>query len=744
VIAATKKAAVGIVIVLAGAGLRDPLAAQSSRATIAPVVTNCTLMLGRPATGSAAPPGRQSAQETAAVPSGAGGSRASKTLAELSERLRTSFNLATMEFSASISAALSLKQEASVAGTGGFRLLIVPTAIGSGEVTYRVRVLQGDRVVLDKAMVVERGHRTMFARRTFSDGETAFVVIEIPQAGEQVASAPQDRPELPAFRAGVTLVPLDVHVVDRNGRLVTDVRQEEFAVFEDGAPQKISQFLAHTVQQPVDAGADVLLRQAPGDAISLDKNRVFLIVLGRGRLQQAFNGLDALITFVGQLMPQDRVGVIAWDHATDLTTDREGIIRLLARLKSAQEQIEHQVQQMTGALMGSSNRWIPAEVQRRIDAMFDEPGLPRSRQIPSFGGPGFYEINDEMRTNLWDLFKNRATSLARDRILDDDIPAQVMRTLERWPLAAAGSGWGSGEFGSNPGRTGGGMNTASLEQIFAGIEFLRYLAGEKHLVFVTERNFTLPRTEYEKAIGALANDAGVTIDTVQTGGLGGDMDHSSLKVIAALTGGISSVFRYPREFADRLHQLTSFKYMVAYHPSNAVQDGRYRQVEVKVNRRDVYVLFRQGYYASDVLVPSERRAFVSQRRILAAGQASDRITDIRLVVKVAGPRPGTGGSAEATITGTIDANRIAFAKAADRYTSTLDLAAFCSDAKEKLLGEAWQKINLDLTEATYQRVKREGIAYAIRVPVKAAPRWSKVIVYDYASDLLGSVVTQIR
>jgi hypothetical protein len=288
------------------------------------------------------------------------------------------------------------------------------------------------------------------------------------------------------------------------------------------------------------------------------------------------------------------------------------------------------------------------------------------------------------------------------------------------------------------------MNTSSLEQIFAGIECLRYLAGEKHLVLVSERNFTLPRADYEKAIGALANDAGVTIDTVQTGGLGGDMDHSSLKAIAQLTGGISSVFRYPREFADRLHTLTSFKYVLAYHPSNPAQDGRYRQVEVKVNRRDVNVLFRHSYYASDVLVPSDRRAFVSQRRILAAGQASDRITDIGLAVKVSLPRSGATGPAEAVITGTIDATRIAFAKTADRYRGGVDLAAFCSDAKETLLGETWQKIDLNLTEASYQRAMRDGISYAIRVSVTAAPKWSKVVVYDYGSDLLGSVVERIR
>ena len=51
----------------------------------------------------------------------------------------------------------------------------------------------------------------------------------------------------PVFRAETEAVLVTASVVDREGRLVTDVRRDEVRVFEDGASQEIAQF--HTDAQ---------------------------------------------------------------------------------------------------------------------------------------------------------------------------------------------------------------------------------------------------------------------------------------------------------------------------------------------------------------------------------------------------------------------------------------------------------------------------------------------------------------
>src|SRR5262249_60013576 len=53
--------------------------------------------------------------------------------------------------------------------------------------------------------------------------------------------------ERPRFAAGTDLVVLSATAVDRHGRPVTNLRPDEFRVFEDGRPQKVEHFEARGV-----------------------------------------------------------------------------------------------------------------------------------------------------------------------------------------------------------------------------------------------------------------------------------------------------------------------------------------------------------------------------------------------------------------------------------------------------------------------------------------------------------------
>jgi Ca-activated chloride channel family protein len=84
-----------------------------------------------------------------------------------------------------------------------------------------------------------------------ASGPRAILVVGV------VLSAALMRPERVraqdgVYRSGVQLVPLTVTVTDRGGRYVPDLTASDFAVFEDGRRQVISQFSAGRV--PVDLG----------------------------------------------------------------------------------------------------------------------------------------------------------------------------------------------------------------------------------------------------------------------------------------------------------------------------------------------------------------------------------------------------------------------------------------------------------------------------------------------------------
>ena len=60
-------------------------------------------------------------------------------------------------------------------------------------------------------------------------------------AGAPAPQAPQqEKPQV--FRAGVEVVSLNVTVIDSQGRYVTDLEQDDFSVFEDGAKQELTFF----------------------------------------------------------------------------------------------------------------------------------------------------------------------------------------------------------------------------------------------------------------------------------------------------------------------------------------------------------------------------------------------------------------------------------------------------------------------------------------------------------------------
>ena len=80
-------------------------------------------------------------------------------------------------------------------------------------------------------------------------------------------------PQIPQFRAGVTLVPVEVRVLDREGNPVSGLTQADFTVREDGRPHEISHF------------------QAVNSDGSSKIARNFFIVLGRGRLNEPTKAL---------------------------------------------------------------------------------------------------------------------------------------------------------------------------------------------------------------------------------------------------------------------------------------------------------------------------------------------------------------------------------------------------------------------------------------------------------------------
>ena len=339
-------------------------------------------------------------------------------------------------------------------------------------------------------------------KRAAAVAVACVLCLAVVRAARQAPAASPQEPAQPTFRGGVVVVPVDVRVLDREGKPVTDLKESDFTVFEDGVRQTISHFSTHSFSAITTApGTKPAVRTRATPPIQEQSARIFLIVLGRGRLQDVSNGLDAVIHLVRQrLLPQDQVAVLAWNRATDFTTDHEKIVAVLERFKKRHEGIENSLQfQLSGLAAVYGSKDIPANLQRDIEEVFRGPGAVASRQITPEPVTDPKQLADDQRraleaSMLADVAGSGVDPLARAAADNPPLP------FDAYAAASA-------------------QAMQDLGNLYTGIEYLRYLEGEKHLIFVTEQGMHLPRAETENGLAARANNARVAIDTIQTGGL---------------------------------------------------------------------------------------------------------------------------------------------------------------------------------------------------------------------------------
>jgi VWFA-related protein len=485
-------------------------------------------------------------------------------------------------------------------------------------------------------------------------------------------------------RSGVTVVPIDVRVVDRDGRPITDLTRSDFTVFEDDVPHVLTHFSLQNFRSAT--GSEHATAPPAIQAVSPIQRR-FLIVLGGGRLEGVGKGVTGLIRFLKSgLLPTDLVAILAYKRVTDFTQDTQSLIRFLELRKSANPAID-------GPFAPGTNF---DDIDRMIDSALSAPGLPKMRELP-------YGLH--------------------------------------------------GEVG----------------ELYRGIEHLRALDGEKHLIFVTERGITFGR-RITATLAEMAADARVTLSPMVTNGTPltsfnpgfgarrgpaqlqgrtsrGAFSYSDLRKIADETGGVSSAYERVDVALDRLNNATRVQYLLGYQPSNMNWDGRHRRIEVRVTRSGASVAHRRSYYAGPTVSQQDRDRIMIESRMASAAERLNGIGGIRLRVSVpslSAARRDNETAGEIDVQVTVDVSTLRFDTAGNMHTTTLELAVFCGDERENVVGEMWRQLKLAVSDETLRTMNGEGYLTVVRVPVTVTPRHVKAVVYERSSDSLGSAVFTLK
>ncbi|QNI34806.1 VWA domain-containing protein [Alloacidobacterium dinghuense] len=222
-----------------------------------------------------------------------------------------------------------------------------------------------------------------------------------------------------------------------------------------------------------------------------------------------------------------------------------------------------------------------------------------------------------------------------------------------------------------------------------------------------------------------------------------DANFNSQEVMANLssdTGG--KAFFDSNDFApafQRMQQDMSAYYVIGFRSSDTRRDGSYRRLTIKINRSDLKLEYRPGYYAPADYKHSTKE---DRERQLEDELATDlpatdvsvylqalyfRIDDIHYSVPISILVPGS---------------QIPFVKGGDRDKATLDVIGEVKDSVGRIIGNARDTVKLAIDQS--QQVRQRNIQYSTSFTLPAGKFHLKFVVRENETGRMGSFETDIN
>lgn len=221
-----------------------------------------------------------------------------------------------------------------------------------------------------------------------------------------------------------------------------------------------------------------------------------------------------------------------------------------------------------------------------------------------------------------------------------------------------------------------------------------------------------------------------------------DSNFSSQETLATLssdTGG--KAFFDSNDFApafQRVQQDTSAYYVIGFRSSNALRDGRYRKLSVKVNRQDVKLEYRPGYYAPADFQHSNKE---DRERELQEELASDLpATDVAVYLQALYFRMEENRF-YVPVSIIVPGSQIPFVKGGDRDKASLDVIGQVKDGQGRIIGDARDTVKLAIDTA--QQVRHKNIQYSTGFMLPVGRYHLKFVIRENETGHMGSFETDI-
>jgi VWFA-related protein len=383
----------------------------------------------------------------------------------------------------------------------------------------------------------------------------------------------------PVFRAGTTLVTLDVVARDPGGRFVSDLQAADFTVTEDGAVQRIESFVmvqggrTLNLLTPPPAAATEGLILPPARPAPASSGRVIVLVVDDLHIEAEYTPhVRRLVqTLTSSLLHEgDQVAMVSTGPSAievPLTGDL-GLIRSAASRIKGSGLTAAEIFQMPETSQGAG------DLRRRAQTAF----LTAYRTVAGLDGVRGRRKVVLLLSSGYDLDPFVAGRASADRVQGGRFSDPIRFLAET----------------DNP--------YQRLPAVTADLDLLAYL---RELTLTANRaNATLYPVDPRGLTGVV--DAGKALDqsdwrtVVQK-------SQSSLRYLAEQTGGraVVNINDFAGEFR-RIDAETSDYYLVGYTSTNTDAAKRVRNVEARVGRPGVTVTSRSAYSIASRQEPTSR------------------------------------------------------------------------------------------------------------------------------------------
>lgn len=555
----------------------------------------------------------------------------------------------------------------------------------------------------------------------------AFLVVPLLLCAAMAFGADKPKPESTVREeARVVLVEIPVNVLDRGGRPVENLTADDFEVYDDGKPQKVTGFEVLDQRQS-------LAPPAPGESpINPAASRHFLLVFDlsfaspRGIVAARRSARDFVVTRMKDL-----------DTAAVATYSVETGVRLLVAFTGDRTQLASAIDTLG----------LPNLAERSPDPL----GLLITSPNPS--GSRIFSTaaatQDTLDVALGEAIENLQTMHLKSlRAIYRDRVGRLLESFAKLALS----------LDSVPGRKhilylSEGFDSRELSGVTsanAGAKEAEWAIRGQSWKLDNDSRFgnTDLKTAMTRAL-ALFNRSDCIIHSIDIGGLreavsvtSNDVPvngQDSLFYMSSETGGefLKNANELGPSF-DRLLDRTGLIYLIAFQPVRVPENGKFHALKVRVKNKNYRVSHRTGYYepkSQKVLTPIEKR-LIQASAITAALPK----TDIPAWV-LAVPFPATEGIGRVPVIVEVPGDRLLVNH--DAPAMNVDIFVYAIDRQGQTRDYLVQPVGIDLSKAQATLAKG-GIKFYGQLSLPPGDYTLRTLVRNNETGRFGVTVTPIK